>query len=167
MRLLILSCILFSMLPSSPAFAGDKRIIGWVENAVIYPGAYEFHAKMDTGARHSSIHATDIVEFERDDQTWVRFKILDKKQVQSTMELPLVREVTIKRHFGRKQHRHVVMLGICLGKVYKQTEATLVDREGFIYELLIGRSFLKKDFIVNVSEQYTSKPRCKVPETQE
>jgi len=87
------------------------------------------------------------MEFERDGQTWVRFDVVNKKEERATIELPLLRQATIKRHFGKRQYRHVVMLGICLGSVYKETQVTLVDREGFLYDMLLGRSFLKGDFI--------------------
>jgi hypothetical protein len=156
--------VLFLALPAANVAGRDKSHIGWVENVKIYPGGREFKAKIDTGARNSSLHATNIVEFEREGNTWVRFEIIDKKQEHSTIELPLVREATIKRHFGRKQQRHVVVLGICLGKVYKETEVTLVDRGGFLYELLIGRSYLRKNFVVDPAAQFTVDPGCKVPE---
>lgn len=150
----------------SPIFvqASDKTVIGWVEKVRVYPGDIEFKAKMDTGALTSSINAKNITEFEKDGEVWVRFEIVNKNDVSSTIELPVVREATIKRHFGKKQKRHVVVLGLCLGKTYKETEVTLVDRHGFIYAMLIGRRFLKNDFILDPSEQFTSSPKCRLPE---
>ena len=67
------------------------------------------------------------------------------------------------RHFHPQcfySWKGVVMLGICLGKVYKETEVTLVDRKGFLYAMLIGRSFLKNLFIVDTAQQFTVKPTC-------
>ena len=160
-------CYIFILFVFSLPFlvhASDKKEIGWIEKVRVYPGDIEFKAKMDTGALTSSINAKNINEFEKDGEEWVRFEIVNKNEVSSTVELPLVREATIKRHFGRKQKRHVVVFGICLGNIYKETEVTLVDRHGFIYAMLIGRRFLKNDFILDPSEQFTSSPKCQLPE---
>src|SRR3972149_3308305 len=132
--------------------ANDKKLIGWVEKVKVYPGGIEYRAKIDTGARNPSINARNIVEFERDGQPWVRFDLVRKKQARATLELPLVRQATIKRHFGKQQHRYVVMLGICLGGIYRETQVTLVDRTGFLYDLLLGRRFLKGEFIIDPSD---------------
>ena len=159
-RLFVLLCILLPV----QAMAKDRTLIGWIEKVRIYPSDMEFKAKIDSGALTSSINAENIVEFERDGDEWVQFDIINKNGVRSTLELPLVRESIIKRHFGRKQKRLVVKLGICLGNIYKETEVNLVDRHGFLYAILIGRRFLKKDFIIDPSEQFTSPPKCQMPE---
>lgn len=156
----ILLCLLFSCVLSAHVMANDKKLIGWVEKVKIYPGGIEYKAKIDTGARNPSINARNIVEFERDGQTWVRFDLVSKKQARATLELPQVRQATIKRHFGKEQHRHVVMFGICLAGIYRESEVTLVDRTGFLYDLLLGRNFVKDDFIIDPSESFTSKPNC-------
>lgn len=145
---------------STSSLAADKRHIGWIENATIYPGNLEFKAKIDTGARTSSINARNITEFTRDGEQWVRFDIINRTGQAVQLELPVERQAIIKRHFGKRQKRFVVKMDICLGNVHKTTEVTLVDREGFIYALLIGRSFLKKHFLIDPSEQFTVKPRC-------
>jgi len=152
--------------PFSASYGRDKVTIGWVEKIRIHPPELVFNAKVDTGARNSSIHAKNIVDFERDGETWVRFEVVNQKKERVTLELPLARQATIKRHFGKRQYRHVVMLGICLGDIYKETEVTLVDREGFLYDMLLGRSFLKGDFIIDISETFTSKPACVIPDNE-
>ena len=160
LKVFLLCVVITLSLTSYECPAADKKQIGWIEKARVHPGGLLFTAKMDTGARTSSINAQNIIEFERDGQAWVRFEIINNKQASATLELPLVREAVIKRHFGEKQSRYVVMLGICLGKVYKETEVTLVDRKGFLYAMLIGRSFLKNLFIVDTAQQFTVKPTC-------
>lgn len=156
----MLLCLLLLCTQAAHVMAKDKQLIGWVEKVKVYPGVLEYRAKIDTGARTSSINASNIVEFERDGETWVRFDLVSKNKAHATLELPLVREAKIKRHFGEQQHRHVVMLGICLGGIYRDAQVTLVDRSGFLYDLLLGRSFLKGEFMIDPSESFTSVPDC-------
>jgi len=73
----------------------------------------------------------------------------------------VTRMARIKRHFGKEQVRYVVKLGICLGSVYREAEVTLVDRTGFNYPLLVGRNFLKDDFLIDPSATFLNKPDCK------
>ena len=54
----------------------------------------------------------------------------------------------------------MIYIGLCLGGVYKIAEVSLVNREKFNYEMLIGRRFLAGDFIVDPSVTYTHDPTC-------
>jgi hypothetical protein len=145
------------------ADAKEKKHIGWIENVKVFPSELQFKAKIDTGAYNSSINAKNIAEFDRDGETWVRFDVVNRNNISSTIELPLIKKVTIKRHFGKKQRRYAVMMGVCLGKTYKETQVSLVDREGFLYAMLIGRNYLRGDFVIDPAEQFTTSPRCSVP----
>ncbi len=71
------------------------------------------------------------------------------------------RTVTIKRHLGESQERPVIRLGVCLKNTYRETEVNLTDRSGFNYQMLIGRRFLKDEFVVDPGETATSKPDCR------
>jgi hypothetical protein len=44
--------------------------------------------------------------------------------------------------------------------VYKEVEVNLEDRRKFNYQILIGRSFLKKSFLVDASATFTLQPSC-------
>lgn len=156
--------VYFLLFFPNPLIAKEKRQVGWVENVRVFPGELQFKAKIDTGAYNSSVNARNIEEFEREGESWVRFDIVNKNNMSSTIELPLIREVTIKRHFGEKQKRYAVMLGVCLGKTYKETQVSLVDREGFLYAMLIGRNFLRGDFVIDPSSSFTTSPGCTTPE---
>lgn len=135
-------------------------MVGWVEMVRIHPGDMVLKAKVDTGAKNSSISARRVEEFKRNDRPWVRFEIDDSRGQRLQLELPLEREAKVRRHFGKRQTRPVVKLGVCLGKTYKDVEVTLVNREGFLYPMLVGRSFLKRDLLVDVSATFTEAPTC-------
>jgi len=142
-----------------PAVA--KEVVGWVEKAMIYPGGIQIKSKIDTGAKTSSLNCQCITPIKRNGEDWVSFSVKNFKGKITMIEKPIHRVAKIKRHFGGMQERYVVKLGICLGSVYREEEVTLVDRSGFNYQMLIGRNFIKNDFLVDPGNTFLSKPSCK------
>ena len=146
-----------------PAPAAAKDVVGWVENVTVYPGALEIKAKVDTGAKTSSLNCLCINPVERDGKKWVSFSVKNEDGDTIMLEKPIHRMARIKRHFGEKQIRYVVMLGVCMGDVYREAEVTLVDRTGFNYQMLIGRNFMEDDFLVDPSATFVNQPACLGP----
>ncbi|MGQ0594549.1 MAG: ATP-dependent zinc protease family protein [Gammaproteobacteria bacterium] len=155
MRLALLLCALLA-----PQAGLAMPVVGWVERVKIYPGEMILEAKLDTGAKRSSIDARDIETFERKGVTWVRFRIVNRDGNKLALERPLVRETKIQRHFGKRQRRPVVKLGVCVGDLYREVQVSLVTRKGFIYPMLIGRMFMKKQLLVDPALRYTVAPKC-------
>nr|WP_305907261.1 ATP-dependent zinc protease [Methylomarinum sp. Ch1-1]MDP4519997.1 ATP-dependent zinc protease [Methylomarinum sp. Ch1-1] len=127
--------LLTALLASIPAFAeeqANERIIaGWLEMVVLSPGQIQLKAKLDSGAKTSSIHAENIERFERDGKTWVRFDLpkgRNKNEVQHSIEKPLFREVKIKRHKLPPMKRSVVKLPFCIDGYHYTAQFTLADR---------------------------------------
>ncbi len=133
---------------------------GWTERARVEPGGLVLHAKLDTGAENSSLHAPQVQWFKRSNEDWVRFRVTDRKGRSVDLERPVIRKARIKRHAGSGLERPVVGLGICLGSVHKEVQVNLVDRSKFQYPLLLGRSFLAGDFVVDSARRYTLAPAC-------
>lgn len=133
---------------------------GWIEKATLYPDGITLHAKLDTGAKTTSINAPKPKFFDRNGNRWVRFTITSKDEESATIEAPIIREATIKRHYEEKQVRPVILLDICIGNVRKKEEVNLVDRSNLNYQLLIGRNFLKGAFIIDSSSTYILSPDC-------
>jgi hypothetical protein len=139
----------------------DLQMAGWVENVSIFPGNLKIKAKLDTGARNSSLNAKSIEEFERDGENWIRFKLKNWKGRTESIEARLIRTAIIKQHGIESARRLVIRLGICLGNVYKEVEVNLEDRSKFNYQMLIGRSYLKNSFAVDSSATFTVEPNCR------
>ena len=155
-------CILFTSFcfaENAPP-GNDLRVTGWVERVSIFPGNLKIKAKLDTGARHSSLNAKHIEEFELNGAKWVRFDMTNWKGRVERIETRVIRTAKIKQHDRKSAMRPVIRLGICLGTVYKEVEVNLEDRSKFNYQMLIGRSYLKGSFLVDASATFTLEPAC-------
>jgi hypothetical protein len=159
---LIATAGVISLILISPVTAQGKKVVGWLEKARIYPGNLVVIAKLDTGAKNSSLNASHITEFTRNGEQWVRFKVTSRYGKAVTFERKVQRVAKIKRHGAMPQIRFAVRLGICLGSSYEEAEVNLVNRSDFNYQMLLGRSFLKGNAIIDPSLKYTIKPNCKV-----
>jgi hypothetical protein len=137
------------------------RVAGWVEHVVLFPGNLKVKAKLDTGARNSSLNANHIDEFYRGGDKWVRFNLKNWKDRTVNFETRVIRTVKIKQHGKPSAIRPVIRLGICLGDVYKEVEVNLEDRSKFNYQMLLGRSFLKDSFLVDAKTMFTLQPNCR------
>ncbi len=139
-----------------------KEVVGWVEKVTIHPGDLVVKAKIDSGAKTSSLNCRCYNFFKRDGKQWVKFTVVNYQGETTELEQPVVRIAKIKRHYGETQERPVVKLGLCLANTYKETEFTLIDRSGLNYQVLVGRQFLQEDFLVDPGETFTRKPACKM-----
>lgn len=135
-----------------------KVIAGWVEKISVEKQDTLIKAKLDTGAKTSSIYATNIEFFKKDNDNWVRFNLVLKdilnKTHTLTLEKPQVRRVKIKNHDGVYDRRAVVMLGLCFDGRYIEAEFTLADRKEYLYGVLLGRDFLKGRVIVDSDQTF-------------
>jgi hypothetical protein len=144
----------------------DKEVVGWLEKVRVYPENLIIHAKLDTGARNSSLNAPHVSVFKRKGENWVRFDVTDRLGKTVTLERKVHRMTKIKQHDRPPDFRPVVRLSICLGDTFKVVEVNLRDRSDFNYQMLIGRSFLKEDFVVDASVKFTKRPRCRGARTR-
>lgn len=151
---------LLALLATSTAFAADLVTVGWIENVRLGEKGIVIVAKLDTGALTSSLHAKDIRWTSRADGDWVAFDVIGVDGAHARFERKVVRVSRVKRASGGTQNRPVVLIAVCLGRYYRETEVNLTDRSGFDYEFLIGRRFLARHFAVDSSRLYTVEPTC-------
>jgi hypothetical protein len=115
-------------------------------------------ARVDTGATCCSIHCAkfEIKDAAEDPKTnigkLVRFMIQppDGKGEGEWVESKIVDHVKI-RTSEREDERYKVQLKLKVEDVEKKVLVTLNDRENMKYPVLLGRNFLRDDFLVNVS----------------
>lgn len=151
---IILSCIFFSFLIGTQAWA-EQKIIG--ETAWIRVGGVSFPylARIDTGARVTSIHATEVnitdgsKEPEKNIGREITFTTVnrDGKSQQLT---GLIKRISTVRNSQGIEQRYIIELVLSWENINKTVEVNLRDRSRMTYKLLIGRNWLSGDFLVDV-----------------
>ena len=130
----------------------SKLVIGATEYLIkIEPPGVAFEARIDTGAKFTSIDARDIIPFERDGKKWVKFT-MKKGSKEFHVERPIYDTVLVKQHGKDPLRRYMVKVRISAGEVSQLIPVSLTDRSKFEYATLIGRNFLKDYFVVDVSK---------------
>lgn len=151
----VASIFLFSSLPSYA-----KQIVGIYETVSLPTKGLELKAKIDSGAKNSSLHALNIKRYQQNNKEWVSFDTVGKKGEKISLSAPVARIAKIKRHNGISQERPVIIVGVCIGNILRDVEVNLIDRSILNYPMLIGRTYLEGNFLIDVSKQYTAKPNC-------
>jgi hypothetical protein len=152
----------------SQARETSKTIFGYIERAVISAEGFSLKAKLDTGAETTSLDARNIKPFRREGERMVRFDVPDPETGQLvTLERPLARYVRIRQQDGPVERRPVVYMWLCLGHLAERVEVNLVDRNDFLYPLLIGRSAMRGSMIVDPEQTFTARPKCDPEELAE
>lgn len=120
-------------------------------------------AKIDTGAKTSSLHAFEIKLVKRGGKPFVRFKVhpIQKNlEVEVLCRAPLVDRRVVTDSGGHKELRYVIHTTIQMGGMKKVIELTLTNRETMKYRMLIGREALKQ-FYIDPSQSYLLKKNQK------
>ena len=141
----------------------QKYHAGWIEKACIDNVDFTIPAKLDTGAKTSSINAEIIKEFERDNKAYILYRVVTEDKKSETFESEVTRYGHIKKRKGENaMRRPYVMMNIRLGKHTIQGEVNLTDRSHFNYPLLIGRNMLAGHFTVDSQKTFLLKTGCAV-----
>lgn len=143
-----------------------KPVLGWLEFVRVADVDLKLDAKLDTGAKTSSIHAEIIdapnrEDFVSDEEQSILFRLINEKGESRDVKAPIARWAAIKTKKGGVLHRPVVDMTFCLGGNLVTGEVTLANRGNFNYETLIGRNMLEDaDILVDASRIYTNRPNC-------
>lgn len=134
------------------------KIIGSVECCSLEElGIHKIDARIDTGAKTSSLHATNIEAFKKEKKKWVRFEvnyILDGKPISITCETPLLTRRRVKTSNENSEKRLMIRTPMTMGDITYEIELNLANRESMEYQMLLGREALIGRFLINPSESF-------------
>jgi hypothetical protein len=148
--------------------AGDRMVVGELEQVWIDPPGVSLHARVDTGATSNSLHAEELVEYERDGDDWVRFYVVSSEgEERIEIERKVLRYVRVFQQADPEgSRRPVISMRLSLGDVQDTFEFTLADRSHLNYQILLGRNFLTDVALVDVGRQFVQPPyKPKRPKT--
>ena len=135
---------------------GSLPVLGWRE-MIFLPefGLPGISAKIDTGARTSALHATQIELVERNGISLVRFRIdLGAGDHSAVCEAHHDSQRTIISSNGQAEERLVITARLELGGEVFDAEFSLTDRSDMVHPVLIGRTALAKRFLVDPARTY-------------
>ena len=136
----------------------ELPVLGWREWLHLPElGIGRVKAKIDTGARSSSLHAFDVQEIDRCGELFVRFKVHPKQRRQSKLimtEAKVLEFRNVRSSSGHIESRPVVVTLVSLLGQQWPIELTLTDRGAMGFRMLVGREALRGRFIVNPEQSF-------------
>lgn len=131
----------------------ERIIVGWNELVGLPDwGVEQLPAKIDSGARSSSLHVEDL-ELCGDS---VRFRLAHGPE--TIISAPVLRQGRVISSNGRGELRVFVHAMLQLGPLLRRIECNLVNRGDMRFPMLIGRSALRGRYLVNCGRRHLLSP---------
>lgn len=134
---------------------GDTSFIdvGWQEWVQLPRlGLPLIKAKVDTGAKTSSLHAFDIVPFRQRGRRFVSFKVhplQNNQRLVVACKAPLLDYRAVMSSSGCREERYVIETLLGLDDFEWKIQLTLSNREPLRFRMLLGREALANRVLIN------------------
>jgi len=133
-------------------------IVGWREWLVLPAlGVPAIKAKIDTGARTSALHVTDLESFYEQEQRKVRFilrPLRRRPKLKRVCQADVIDERWVSDSGGHREKRLVIQTPVRLGEIEWSIELTLTNRENMLFRMLLGRTAMEGQFAVDPARSY-------------
>jgi len=109
-------------------------------------------AKVDSGAKTSCIHTSNIHQFKKDDIPWVSFDVHPVQKdcnIAVRCEAPIVDKRDIKSSNGTIENRIVIKTHMTLNNENWEIELSLTNRDTMGYRMLLGREAMKGRILID------------------
>ena len=139
----------------------ELKIIGSEEWCVFDDlGIPAIKARVDSGAKTSSIQATNLKVYSKEAQEWVKFDvnpIQENRSIAIQCDARLVDRRMVKSSSGISEERLVVRTPVTLGEETFEIELTLANRDTMEFRMLLGREAINERYMVNPAMNYQQK----------
>ena len=115
-------------------------------------------ARVDSGAKTSSVHAVNIQPFKRGAVNWVSFEVhplQDNRRTVARCEAQVVDRRTVRSSSGDSDKRLVVKVPMTLGEQTVEIELTLANRDSMGYRMLLGREAMVGRMLVDPEKSFS------------
>lgn len=135
-----------------------RPLIGWREWVRLPDLAdHPVKAKVDTGARTSTLHAFDLSVGERNGKPWVEFEVhpIQRSRLHAAqVACPVVAFKQVRSSTGHSERRPVIATPISVGDRTFEIDITLTARDEMGFRMLIGRAALRRRFWVDPGRSF-------------
>ncbi len=135
--------------------------IGWREWVALPElHIHKIKAKIDTGARTSALHAFALRPFKEGDKDRIAFDIhplQNNVDVTLSCTADIIDQRWVTDSGGHREERFVIRTPVILGDKTWDIEITLTERDTMLFRMLLGRSAIRKRFIVNPGKSFIKK----------
>ena len=140
------------------ALTGSKTTVSWREWVAMPDlGIPAIKAKLDTGARTSSLHAFAIEPFRSGGRLKVRFGV-HPLQRREDIEIVSSAKVVDQRYVidsgGHRELRYVIQTPIQIGQWSWDIEISLTNRDIMRFRMLLGRTAMQGRLLVDPQGSY-------------
>jgi len=135
----------------------NRRVVGWREwVALPQLGLPAIEAKVDTGAKTSSLHAFALDYFEENGKRRVCFGVhpLRDDDLEVFACADVVDDRVVVSSNGHEEHRFVIRTPVTLAGETWPIELTLTDRREMRYRMLLGRQAMQGRLAVDPAALY-------------
>lgn len=136
----------------------QKKIIGAQEWCCLPDlNVSAIKARVDSGAKISSIHATNIETFTRNQTQWIRFNLHPLQRsthATITCEAPVADRRVIKSSNGACEERYIINTPITLQGQTWNIDLSLTNREGMNFRMLLGREAMIGRLLVDCQAKF-------------
>jgi len=133
-------------------------VLGWRERLALPElGISLLKAKLDTGARSSSLHVDTLETFQSHGDTWLRFTLSIRRRhpFEISCEAPALDRRVVTDTGGRRTERWFIRTQVTLAGQSFSVDVNLTDRRHMLFPLLLGRSALMGRFTVDPALSYS------------
>lgn len=151
---LFIAVMLATVHDSHAQLLKEKVLIGRVEWVELPEFKVKQRARIDTGAKTTSMHAMNITEVQQQGDLYVKFQTENSegKTIEVTRKVDTTQRVANTAGFITK--RYVIKEKVKLGGIEKEILVNLNDRSKMEYKFLVGRNLLLGRFIVDVARSH-------------
>ncbi len=137
----------------------SKKIVIGKEEWCALPelGLPAIKARVDTGAKTSSLHAFNIQPFEEDGIKFVHFDIhpvQDNRKIIQRCTGRVVDRREVKSSSGDSERRHVIRTPLRIGDEVWDVEITLTNRDAMGYRMLLGREAMSRRVLIDPDSSF-------------
>lgn len=140
----------------------ERLLVGWREWVALPElGLNRIKAKIDTGARTSTLHAFDIQEYQQGDVRRVLFGMHPIQQNTDEVvycDAEVVDQRWVMDSGGHREERLVIRTPLRIGSTEWPIEITLTGRDSMRFRMLIGRTAMNGRLLVKPDASFLVAP---------